>query len=1509
MSSRKPKSPSPPPDSAAKVTKSAKRRTTGEPGSGGEPQPGFPVVGLGSSAGGIEAFRELLGALPPDTGMAFVLVQHLDPSHPSKLSEILARATRVPVREATHRTRPEPNTVYVIPPASDIVLSDGLLQLSPRSEVKRIHRPIDPFFRSLAEEKGHQAIGIVLSGTASDGTLGCEEIKAAGGVTFAQDQSAQYGGMPDSAAASGCVDFVLPPRAIAAELVRIGTHPYVGEEPQAEAGAAEPGSSLREVMELLHRARGVDFTQYKISTLQRRVTRRMVLQRIDNLEAYVALLREDPEELEALFHDILINVTSFFRNPDTFEYLKTQVIPRLTLDRPRHIPVRCWVVGCSTGEEAYSLAIAFAEANEQSNRSVPVQIFASDLNHASVEKARSGLYPKAIAEHVSRERLRRFFTEGDGSYRISKLIRDQVVFATHNVLTDPPFSRMDFVCCRNLLIYLDAGLQQQVITTLHYALKPEGILWLGSSESLASHRDLFEAVEAKHRIFSRKPARTGPSLLAGLPFRELVPPRDIPVPKLEVPTPAVDSHREADRLMLLRYAPAAVLINSDLDILQFRGDTGAYLTPSPGKATFNLLKMLREGLLVGVRAAVEKAKRSEAPVRTEDLRVKAGRSYRPVTVEVTPLKGPSLRDACYLVVFEDPNLRSKPGEAPAPEVASEESEDDEKLRLIQELAATREYLQSVIEQQEGVNEELQSANEEVQSANEELQSINEEMETSREEIQSSNEELATVNDELSSRNDELTQSNNDLLNLLSSVEMAIVMLGPNFRIRRFTPSAEKLLNLITTDVGRPITDIKLNIDVPELEQLLPEVIDSATPRELEAQDRHGRWYSLRIRPYRTLENQTEGVVLVLVDIDQLKRGEQSLRASAERLRILQDRAPIGIYEIDHHRHFLRVNDCYCQITGYAREDLLTRRISDIIHPDDQEASEALHRRLEDGQSPSSRIELRYLHQDGHTVWVEVHSSLVRDAAGRPQFGVGIAQDITERRRNIDAMRESEARFHDLADTAPVLMWVNGLYGPEFMNRAFVEYLGLANKDVTGFDWFQEIHPDDREAASDAYQMAFQEQRRYTAQYRLRRKDGEYRWMKTVGVPRYIGGEFVGLVGSSFDVTDLEQAAQLLRDADRTKNEFLAVLAHELRNPLAPLRNVVHLLRAPDADHLTLVGVRDLMERQVQTIARMVDDLLDVSRITQGKIQLQREPVELNDLLTRTIEQYRQAFEARGLELEVAIPDEPVRLDADPVRLEQIVSNLLTNALKFTRRGGRVSLSAQALEDGGPAGRRERYVEIRVRDDGAGMDPDVLPRVFDPFVQADRSLARSQGGLGIGLTLVRNLVRLHGGEVEASSAGIGKGSEFVVRLPVAPLDADGEPGSGSGNGGAPAAHPRRILIIDDNADAGDSLAAILRLSGHDVRVTRDGEAALEQARGWNPEIILLDIGLPGKDGYQVARELRHLPHLRTAMLVGVSGYGQPEDRYRARDAGFDHYFTKPVNLAALEKILALPLRAS
>jgi two-component system, chemotaxis family, CheB/CheR fusion protein len=836
----------------------------------------FPIVGIGASAGGLEAFSDLVANLPAKTGMGFVLVQHLDPTHSSELRDILARKTSLPVVNVTDGVVVLPDHIFVIPPNKDMAIRKSTLRLSERMLTRGLHLPIDHFLRSLAEDRGPLAISVILSGTASDGTEGSRAVKAAGGITFAQDErSAKYGSMPHSAVSAGCVDFVVPPAAIARELSRIGKHPYLAPSAgkESEDGLA-PGQELNALLSLVDKVTGVDFTHYKHTTLQRRIKRRMVVNKVETLQDYLRFVRDNPGEVEDLYQDILIHVTGFFRDPETFDALRKHVFPHLFQDGKDRGTIRIWVPGCSTGEEAYSLAMALLEYiwlhTQKTARAtlgnIPFQIFATDISETSLARARAGFYSEASVAEISPARLKRFFLPLDGGYQITKSVREMCIFAKQNVAKDPPFSNLDLISCRNLLIYLGPVLQERVLPTLHYALKPTGYLMLGESESLGNFSDCFVPVDRKSKIFQKR--KTAGPLLTYFSTRDHR--VRVEEPKLaSEPQTASTVEKEADRVLFHRFVPASIVTNEDMEIVQFRGKTGAYLEPVTGRPTFSLLKMVIEGLRLDLRAAFSKAKKERTAVRKEGVTIQSNGGTREVNLEVIPVSQQGKTQRFYVVIFQDvPVVAPQRGSGGRKESGKTKDTRSRELgRLKSELGQMREQFQLLLEDHETTTEEFKAGNEEILSANEELQSTNEELGTAKEELQSTNEELTTLNEELHNRNAELGTANSDLLNLFNNVSISVVMVGMDLHIRHFTPTAQKLLNLLPGDVGRRVSDIRPNVEAPDLGQMALEAIESVSSRELEVSTKEGRRYLLHVRPYKTWDGRIDGAVISFQDVD------------------------------------------------------------------------------------------------------------------------------------------------------------------------------------------------------------------------------------------------------------------------------------------------------------------------------------------------------------------------------------------------------------------------------------------------------------------------------------------------------------------------------------------------------------------------------------------------------------------------------------------------------------------
>ena len=1227
------------------------------------PSHAFPVVGVGASAGGLEAFTLLLKHLPVEMGMAFVLIQHLDPTHMSFLCEALSKATAMPVSEAVDGEVVRANHVYVISPVADIAILHGRLSLVHRA-AGLPHLPIDFFLRSLARERGSRAFGVVLSGNASDGTEGLRAIKAEDGITFVQDpKSARFGGMPRSAVNAGVVDYCLAIPQIASELVRLSRHSYFADHQTSTSVADVP--ILKQICIVIRNSVGVDFSEYKTATFERRVARRAALRRAESSEAYLALLQGDPEEVRSLYEDILIHVTSFFRDPSVFESLQRCVFPEILKDKPEGAPFRAWVAGCASGEEVYSLAIDLLEFMDKSSR--PIQIFGSDVSERIIDKARAGVYPDSALRDMSDVRRRRYFTKVDQGYRISKSVRDLCIFVQHDLARDPPFSRLDLVSCRNVLIYFDQALQKRVLPTFHYALGQPGFLVLGRTENISGFDRLFAPTDKVNRIFART---AQPSVLRFAPRSE-APSKGIKSldhSQVEPERRALDLSRHLDRLLLARYSPPGVLINDKLEILQYFGQTGSYLQPPPGEPQNNLVKMARGGLLGPLRVALARAKQDLAPSRENGVEVHAAIC----NIVVVPFTGhPDVKEQLYVVLFEDaslPSARERKGAKSAKSKATNapallNANDKRRLPKVEhELAATKEYLQSLIEDHVRTTDELGSANEELVSGNEELQSMNEELETAKEELQSTNEELTTVNDELQSLNQEATQINSDLVNLLATVDIPLLILDTARKIRRFTPRARSILNVLPSDIGRPFDDIRTNIDVPDLDRQIADVVETLVMRESEVQDRDGCWYRMQIRPYKTTDNRIDGAILSLVDI-----------------------------------HAMRL-----------------------------------------------------------------------------------------------AVGEAER------------------------------------------------------ARGDAEQ------------------------------------------------------------ANRAKDQFLAILSHELRTPLTSIFLHAQLLHTREMDRGKIKRAGESIERSAKVQLQLIEDLLDVSRIVAGKFHIEFKPVDLRATVLAALDEVAGSAARKSIEIKVDVDTAPVMVSGDAVRLQQVVSNLAVNAIKFTPEKGRVTVELAIVEGN---------ARLTVSDTGMGIAPNFLPNVFNRFAQGDTSRTRAHGGLGLGLAIVRHLLELHHGTVWAESAGIGKGATFWVTVPIVAVSRSTIPPSAAPKidgtrlteGVAQAAEYGElrdvgILVVDDDCAVRDAVAEALHRTGARVRVAESAAQAMAVVDEFCPEILLCDIAMPGEDGYSFLRRLRargtarggDIPALALTALVGEN------EKALALAAGYQMHLSKPVDVDRLRQ---------
>ncbi|MGB6063474.1 MAG: chemotaxis protein CheB [Desulfomonilaceae bacterium] len=823
------------------------------------------VVGIGASAGGLEAFEQFFTSIPPDTGLAFVLVQHLDPTHKSILTDLLKKYTAMSVTEVRDGMVVEANNVYVIPPNKDMAILNGTCYLMEPSAPRGLRQPIDFFFRSLADDLKERAIAIVLSGTGSEGTLGIRAIKGEGGMVMVQDpETAKYDGMPRNAVATGLVDYILAPGKMPDRLLAYVTHAPAYKPPQSVEGPEEDGNLVQKILVVVRSRTHHDFTHYKKSTIIRRVERRMAVHQLARKQDYLRFLQDDPWEVKTLFKELLIGVTNFFREPEAFDALQKKVLPKLLKGDGN---VRIWVPACSTGEEAYSIAMLTQEYATEARLDARFQIFGTDIDEEAIEKARVGLYPLSIAADVSPQRLERFFAKEDNHFRVKKELREMIVFAVQNVISDPPFSKLDLISCRNLLIYMNSDLQKRLIHLFHYALKPNCFLFLGTSESVGSYSEMYATTDRKWKVYQRRET----SILVSHPDLEFQAAADLHGTKAETKLTKSNFREIAEKALLEIYRAAGVVIDEKHDVIYFYGYTGKYLSPPSGEASFNLLKMAREDLRFELANSVRRAQAENKTVMRPALRLKTNGGYTTVNLTVRPVPAPSNRHL-LLVPFEEPAYPKggKPREE-LPEPQDETGIQGRIRELEQELASAKEYLQTTIEELETSNEELKSTNEELQSANEELQSTNEELETAKEEQQSVNEELVTVNSELQQKIEELSKVNDDMNNLLASTQVGTIFLDTDMNVLRFTPSVTEIVNLIHGDVGRPLSHIVSNLNYDRLVEDAQDVLENLIPRTVEVETKDGRWFLMRIQPYRTTENMIDGVVLTFVDITSQKR--------------------------------------------------------------------------------------------------------------------------------------------------------------------------------------------------------------------------------------------------------------------------------------------------------------------------------------------------------------------------------------------------------------------------------------------------------------------------------------------------------------------------------------------------------------------------------------------------------------------------------------------------------------
>jgi len=1384
------------------------------------PRLSFPVVGIGASAGGLEASMDFLAAMPPDSGMSFVLIQHLPPDRHSMIAEILSRHTRMKVQQVRNGMAIEVNHVYVIRPGHTLTIKNGALHLGEILERPRHGRPVDDFFKSLAEEQRERAICIIMSGMGSNGTAGAQAIKAVGGICIAQDlESAQFPSMPRNLIDSGYADYVLKPREMPDVLIGYSQHPYATERSDPHQILRREHQHLREILAILKTRGRHDFSGYKKPTVLRRIQRRMGLNRVVEIGEYANLLRQNPVEITSLSDDLLIHVTGFFRDADAWESLRKQVIVPLIASREAGDTVRCWVTACSSGEESYSLAILLQEECERINKSLDIKVFATDTAARTLANARNGLYPGGIEAEISPARLERYFHKEDSLYRVRQELREKVVFAPQNLLQDPPFSRLDIVSCRNLLIYLEPDMQYRVLNLLHFGLREGGVLFLGTSETVPNGEQMFETIDKKARLFRR----IGPHRPATVDF-PLV--RSIAVPRtldqLEARAGAKPSVAAmTTKALLAWHVPAAITVDRDFRIVYFHGNTQPYLSQPSGEPTRDLMLVLNDDLRGAVRTALNRAMFENSTAIVHDGILETGEGHVRIVVTASPLE--TLAKSEYFVVSF-----TQRREEQETQPVSGATETDTELKRV------RHDLQMTIEELQTSNEEHKASAEEVMSINEELQSANEELETSKEEMQSLNEELTTVNAQLQVKMEEFQSITSDLGSLLSSTDIAVLFLDTQFRIRRYTPAATKLLELIASDIGRPLSDLARKFNDPDLLRDARVVLDNLVPHQKEVSADQDKWYMRRILPYRTSENRIEGVVITFVDITDIKSVEAALRRSEENLA-----AELSVMS--------RLHDITNRLIVVPS---LTAAMDEILAASIDITGAAMgNLQLLDEETNTLNIAV---HRGFKSDFINTFQSLNKDAS------TACAVAFREGRRVVVEDVDRDPLYASLRAVAASAGF-RAVQSTPLQNRQG-KNIGVISTHFT-----TPYHPTGR--ALGAMDLLARQ-----------------------------AADVIERIKTEYKLTDLlrnEKAAHAaLNEAARMKDEFLATLSHELRTPLSAILLWGKVIRdSPISPERQKEGI-DAIIRNAEAQGRLIEDLVDTSRIATGKLRMEFSELDLASLLMQSINSIEPTAQAKGVKIVSSLAADIGIVVADKQRMQQIFWNLLTNAVKFTPRNGTITIRAT---------RSFNTVEIRFEDTGIGIEPAFLPHVFDRFLQYDSSNSRKHMGLGLGLAITKELIHLHGGSIEALSPGSNRGSTFVVRLPMpvagklVPARENEFPVDGNALKGL------KILFIEDDQSTQTVMEYALTRLGAEVLVVESAPLALERWAEFNPGVLISDLGLPDMDGYALIRRVRELEKQEgrpPIVSIAVSAFARDEDRRKALAAGFTQYFSKPIDLEKL-----------
>ncbi len=1469
------------------------------------------IVGIGASAGGLEALERFFGSMPLGDRAAFVVIQHLSPDFKSLMGEILARQTQMPVNRVEDGMEILPGNIYLIPPKKEMTIADGHLRLTDREPARTMEMPIDIFFRSLAADVGDHAIGIILSGTGSDGTRGVLSIHEAGGLVLVQTpESSKFDGMPRSALASGIANLALPPEEMPGILARYMTDPtsFLDESIPRQSHVGENGEENLNAFDLLKKQFGIDFAFYKPTTVGRRLSRRMAMRQIDSIPEYLKFVSSNSEELNELYRDLLIGVTSFFRDPEAFESVQHLVIPALFETRDARAEIRCWVAGCATGEEVYSLAILLAEEAERRRHPGKITIFATDVHRESLDFASAGTYDRSRLGGLSEARLQRFFKEeSDNVFRVSPDLRGMIVFAQHNVISDPPFTKIDFISCRNMLIYLMPVAQEKAIAMFHFALRVGGVLFLGSSETPGVLASEFDALDGKSKIYRKS---RDVKLNINLRLTSTEKPRQIALPMRTMATVDRSLLRDYD-LLLSQYLPDGLIVDEQREVVHIFGNATRYLSRMAGRLERDILDMVDGDLKLAIGAALHRSVQDKRKVTFKNIKVVTDGSHETVDLSVQCLRDEKPGNQHYHISFDAARQEVPPLTLDHAQLGNDDLYSGDNTawqrvaELEDELQTTRENLQATIEELQTTNEELQAANEEMLAANEELQSTNEE-------LHSVNEELFTVNAEFEKKNKELRELNDDLDNLLRSTEVGTLFLDHELCIRKFNPAITRSFKLLAHDVGRPVAHIAYQFSgQAEMLESLQTVLRTGSVAEQEVRTPEGGWLFRRILPFKDSNGIINGVVLTFTDITSVKQAEED-KLHLQMIEQMAASVPGMVFQFREQPTgeggFSFLNEFGRNLfgPGETARIRLAPGLEAFVYEEDREN---FIRAVQQAAATGKELEIEHRSQtDTGCVWLHTRSTAIRLADGSRLWN-GVSIDITARKLAESNLARAAEYYLTILNRAPALIWRAGTDGQcDWFNETWLAFTGKSLEQEKGAGWTAGVHPEDAAECLQTYENAFSLRQPFEMEYRLLRHDGAYRWILDFGKPLYgFDGEFAGYIGYCYDVTERKQAIAELTEAksnaekaSKSKSEFLANMSHEVRTPLNGIHGMLQLLLtlSPEGEQAEYASIAI---QSCERLTNLLSDILDLSRVEAGKLAIQAKPFNLRETLRNVDDLFRPNVIKSGVHLNMRVaPAVPDMLVGDELRLQQILNNLVGNAFKFTD-SGTISVEVYPLGSSDP---KECRLLFAVSDTGIGVAAEHIPHLFRPFEQAGSGYARKHQGAGLGLSICRQLVSLMGGDITFESEQ-GEGSTILFCITLRRDDEANAAYEKAADNPAQLAGVR-ILLVEDDAVSRLAFGRHLAQCGAHVMEAGDGSRALDLLARERVDVVVMDIQMPGIDGLDATVRLRrgeagemnrHVP------LVIMTAYAMTGDKERFLAIGADEYLAKPATMAALRKAIS------